>query len=94
MLAAWYKKQIVKEAYEKGRAEGFAEGRAEGYAEGFAEGRAQENEIWLEWLKRWEEWDQRRTDARKEGALFTEPRPEPPRDDCAGLKRSKRTGGE
>lgn len=46
MLAAWYRKEIIKEAEDRGiqigltrgHAEGHAEGRAEGRAEGFAEG--------------------------------------------------------
>ena len=29
MLAAWYKKQVFKEAWEEGRALGLTEGRAE-----------------------------------------------------------------
>ena len=78
MLADWYRKQGRKEAFEKGRAEGFAEGRAEAFEKGRAEGRAAGDEIWLEWLKRWEEWDQRRTDAVLGRAHFTEPRPSPP----------------
>ena len=82
MLADWYRKQRRKEAFEKGRAEGFAEGRAEG------------DEIWLEWLKRWEEWHQRRTDAVLGRAPFTEPRPKPSREVPVATVTPKRTGGE
>ena len=59
MLADWYRQQRRKEALEKGR----------------EEGRAEVREIWLEWLRNWEAWDQRRTDARREGKEVTEPRP-------------------
>ena len=62
MLAAWYKKQMEAKAREQGR----------------EEGRSEVKEMWLEWLKRWEEWDQRRADAKKEGAPFAEPRPDSP----------------
>ena len=48
MLAAWLRKEEIKQAREEGRAEGYAEGRAEGYAEGYAEGRAEVRKLALE----------------------------------------------
>ena len=95
MLAAWYKKQRVKEAREEGRVEGREEGRAEGRMEGRAEGRmegrvegrqegraegfAEAWEMWQEWQGDVDAWEQRKAAAESEGKDFSEPRPAPPR---------------
>ena len=87
MLAAWYKKQRVKEAREEGRVEGREEGRAEGRMEGRVEGRQEGRaegfveawEMWQEWQDDVDAWEQRKAAAESEGRDFTEPRPAPPR---------------
>ena len=71
MLAAWYKKQRVKEAREEGRVEGRQEGRMEGFAEAW--------EVWQEWQDEVDAWEQRKVAAESAGQDFTEPRPAPPR---------------
>ena len=48
MLADWYRKEIIKEAEDRGFRRGFQRGYAEGYAEGFAEGYAQGCQFVLE----------------------------------------------
>ena len=52
MLADWYKKEIIKEAEERGFRRGFAEGYAETYARGcaerYAEGYAKGQQLVLE----------------------------------------------
>lgn len=82
MLAAWYKKQRVKEAREEGRVEGLVEGRQEGRVEGRQEGRmegfAEAWEMWQEWQDDVDAWEQRKAAAENEGRDFTEPRPVPP----------------
>ena len=77
MLAAWYKKQMVNEAREEGRAEGIETGRAEG----IETGRAQKQRAWKIWLEELEAWEERRASAESDGKTFTEPRPCPPSDD-------------
>lgn len=62
MLADWARKQWRREEREKGR----------------VEGRALEREAWQNWSERLEAWEQRRTEAEREGRAFTEPRPAPP----------------
>ena len=66
MLAAWYKKQMVREAWEEGRALGWVEGRAEVRG------------AWLYYSKLLEYWNQRRVAAESEGIRFSEPRPPAP----------------
>ena len=90
MLAAWYKRQMVKEAREQGREEGLeegleqgreqgrAEGREEGLEEGLVKGRDQEREAWFTWTNRMQEWQQRRDEAEREGRPFHEPPPSAP----------------
>lgn len=82
MLAAWVRREEIKEAREKGRIEGRAEARieeyAEGYAEGWKEGRALERKAWQEWLKCLDAWEQRKSHAKNLGQDFQEPRPTPP----------------
>lgn len=87
MLAAWYKKQMIKEAEEKGREEGLAQGlqeglvqglqvgREEGIQEGLAKGQEWERQAWREWRSRMREWEHRRTEAERTGAAFVEPPP-------------------
>ena len=65
MLAAWYKKEMIKEAR----------------AEGIETGRAQKQRAWMLWLEELEAWEQRRVSAESDGKAFTEPRPCPPSDD-------------
>ena len=66
MLAAWYKKQMIKEAREKG------------YALGLIEGRAEVRGAWLYYSKLLEYWNQRRITAESEGIRVSEPRPPAP----------------
>lgn len=66
MLAAWYKKQMVKQA------------REEGFALGRLEGRAEARGAWLYYSKLLEHWKQRRAAAESEGIRFSEPRPPAP----------------
>ena len=66
MLAAWYKKQMVKDAWE------------EGYALGRLEGRAEVRGAWLYYSKLLEHWKQRRMTAESAGIEFSEPRPPAP----------------
>ncbi len=65
MLAAWVRRELIKEAREKGR----------------AEGQALEREAWKDWRRKLEEWEQRKADAENNGRAFDEPRPDPPADD-------------
>ena len=44
MLAAWVRREEIKEAWEQGRAEGREQGRAEGREQGLAEARAEGRE--------------------------------------------------
>ena len=89
MLAAWYKKQMVKEAEEKGRVEGrveghvegHVEGREEGLEEGLEKGRAQNQKAWHLWLEAVAAWEQRKAAVEGEGRIFTDPRPSQPSDD-------------
>ncbi len=89
MLAAWVRRELIKEAREKGRteghvagrAEGHVAGRAEGHVAGHAEGQALEREAWKDWRRKLEEWEQRKADAENNGRAFDEPRPDPPADD-------------
>ena len=74
MLAAWVRREEIKEAREKGRVEGYAEG----WNEGYAEGRALERKAWQEWLKNLDAWEQRKSHAKNLGQDFQEPRPAPP----------------
>ena len=74
MLAAWIKREEIREARKQGR----DEGRAEGILEGRDEGRAEEREAWLDWHNRLAEWEQRKAEAEREGRDFDEPRPAPP----------------
>ena len=67
MLAAWVRREEIKEAWEQGR--------AEGRAVGIAEGRAEEREVWLDWHNRLVAWERRKADALREGETFVEPRP-------------------
>lgn len=78
MLAAWVRREEIKEAREKGRIEGRAEARIEEYADGRKEGRALERKAWQEWLKSLDAWDQRKSHAKNQGQDFQEPRPAPP----------------
>ena len=66
MLAAWYKKQMAIKAYE------------ESYALGLIEGRAEQRGAWRFWRKLAEQWEQRRTEAEREGRTLSEPRPPRP----------------
>ena len=66
MLAAWVRREEIKDAREKGRIEGRAEGRA------------LERKAWQEWLKSLDAWDQRKSHAKNLGQDFQEPRPTPP----------------
>ena len=65
VLAAWFKKQMVNEALEKGR----------------EEGRASEREAWQDWRSKLEKWEKRRATAVDEGSTFEEPQPDPPSGD-------------
>ena len=65
MLAAWLKREMVKEAREQGH----TEGRAEAY------------QTWHGWLRDVEEWEQRKAAAEMDGQDFNEPRPAPPTTD-------------
>ena len=65
MLAAWYKKEMVREAKEKGR----------------EEGRAERREAWLNWAVLVREWERRRVEAENEGRPFNDPPPVPPDSD-------------
>lgn len=65
MLAAWYKKEMVKEARE----------------EGIETGRAQKQRAWKLWLEELEAWEQRKVSVESAGDTFTEHRPCPPSDD-------------
>ena len=82
MLAAWVRREEIKEAREQGRtegrSEGHIEGRVEGLAEGRTEGRAMEREAWQEWRRELDAWERRKADAESEGRDFQEPRPAPP----------------
>ncbi len=62
----------------EGHTEGHAEGRTEGHAEGRIEGRTQEREAWREWIRRLEDWEERKEAAVRDGRSFTERRPPPP----------------
>ena len=70
MLAAWYKRQMVKEAREQGREEGLEEG--------LVKGREEEREAWFAWTDKMNEWVQRRVAAEREGRPFHEPLPPAP----------------
>ena len=48
----------------------------------------EEREKWLAWYSKWEEWDQRKTEARDKGVDFTEPRPPVPDDYHSNKNRS------
>ena len=63
MLAAWIKREEIREARKQGRIEGRNEGRAE------------EREAWLDWHNRLVAWERRKADALREGRTFVEPRP-------------------
>ncbi len=65
MLAAWVKREEIKEARKQGH----------------AEGRALEREAWQEWRRKLEAWEQGKAEAESEGRVFTELRPVPPGDD-------------
>ncbi len=86
MLASWIRRQEINQAREEGRVEGRAEGRtegrteghAEGHAEGRTEGRTQEREAWQEWIRKLEDWEERKEAAERDGRSFTERRPPPP----------------
>ena len=86
MLAAWYKKEMVKEAREEGLEEGLAQGietgRAEGREEGLAEGReeglAEERKAWQTWRNEIEEWERQKAEADAAGIAFDKPRPPAP----------------
>ena len=88
MLAAWVKREEIREAREQGRtegrAEGIVEGRAEGIVEGrdegIVEGRAEERGAWLDWRRELQAWEQRKAAAESEGRAFDEPPPEAPAD--------------
>ena len=67
MLAAWVRREEIREAREQGRTEGRVEGRAEG--------RDEERGAWLDWRKLHGHWEQRKAEAEKEGWEFTDPRP-------------------
>ena len=83
MLAAWLKREMVREAEEKGRVEGHAEGLEEGRIEGREEGRVEgrevgrmeEREAWQDWTSRMREWEYRRAEADRAGEAFNEPPP-------------------
>ena len=77
MLAHWIRQAEIKEA----REEGLAEGEALGLAKGESLGRALEREVWQEWRRALEAWEQRRTEAENAGQRFNEPLPKPPTDD-------------
>ena len=64
MLAAWVRREEIREAREQGR----AEGRDEAY------------QTWHGWLRDVEEWERRKAEAEREGREFDEPRPEAPAD--------------
>ena len=93
MLAHWIRQAEIKAAREEGLAEGQAQGLAEGQAMGLAKGeslglakgeslgRALEREVWQEWRRALEAWEQRRTEAENAGQRFNEPLPKPPTDD-------------
>ena len=93
MLAHWIRQAEIKEAREEGLAEGQAIGQAQGLAEGQAIGQAQglaegqtlgrilEREVWQEWRRALEAWEQRRIEAENAGQRFNEPLPKPPTDD-------------
>lgn len=66
MLAAWVRREEIKEAREKGQVEGRVEGRV------------LEREAWQDWLRRLEAWERRKVEAEKEERDFSEPRPAPP----------------
>ena len=66
MLAAWYRNQMAKRAYEESRALGFIVGRAE------------ERGAWRYWRKLMERWELRRLEAERLGKTFTEPPPPQP----------------
>ncbi len=66
MLAAWVRREEIKEAREKGQVEGRVEGRV------------LEREAWQDWLRRLEAWERRKAESEKEGRDFSEPRPAPP----------------
>ena len=70
MLAAWVRREEIKEAREKGR--------IEGRAEGWNEGRALERKAWQEWLKNLDAWERRKSYAKNQGQDFQEPHPAPP----------------
>ena len=69
MLAAWYKKEMQIKSREEGRQEGRQEGRE------------QERKAWKLWLEEVDAWEQRKSDAEREGSTFHEPRPVPPTGD-------------
>jgi hypothetical protein len=62
MLAAWVKREEIREAREQGR----------------TEGRALEREAWLDWHNKLGAWEGRKAEAEREGRAFDEPRPAPP----------------
>ena len=69
MLAAWIRREEIKEAREQGRREGYAQGRA------------LERKAWQQWHRSLEAWEQRKADAESAGRAFNEPRPTTPADD-------------
>ena len=72
MLAAWVRREEIREAREQGRTEGRVEGRAEG--------RDEERGAWLDWRRELQAWEQRKAAAESEGGAFDEPPPEAPAD--------------
>ena len=74
MLAAWLKREMVREAEEKGREEGLEQG----LGRGIERGRASERKAWKTWLRETEEWESRKSEAERLGYTFIEPRPEVP----------------
>ena len=70
ILAAWVRREEIKEAREKGW--------AEGYSEGWDEGRALERKAWQEWLRNLDAWERRKSHVKNMGQDFQEPRPTPP----------------
>ena len=65
----------------KGESLGLAKGESLGLAKGESLGRALEREVWQEWRRALEAWEQRRTEAENAGQRFNEPLPKPPTDD-------------
>ncbi len=62
MLAAWYKKQMIKEAEEKGR----------------EEGRESERKAWQDWRMELQAWERRKAEAERAGLAFAESPPAAP----------------